>query len=354
MQLSPGVLRTKIKMAPKKQKNSYLKALLWRDVALLAFAIFYIATFVKLFGDVNSSVAVSSFCMLLGIRFVNYGYQLSDSIFALGGVLLIMLLGSMFFQYLPLPWFFIAHSLSLLFILMTTTAQPTFGNGGLYTFSYIFITGNPVSASQFSNRLVAMALVWFLLAVVLWRNHHQQPLKRRLHHVLTNFSWHSDTSHWQLRLALGVSTALTVAQLLQLHRAVWLGFACMSILLPQNPHYAKRVGARLTGVIIGSSLFIISLALVPDAWAFILAPLAGFGLGLTDNYFYHSVLNCFGALSIATSLFGTVPAGELRIFNNFLGILVAVIFIIGFKLLNHYFLTTNHFTAQNNNSSLPD
>ncbi|KRM94280.1 hypothetical protein FC56_GL001232 [Lentilactobacillus senioris DSM 24302 = JCM 17472] len=335
MQLSPGALRTKIKMSPQGQKQSYLQALFLRDFALLGFAIFYISLFNGLFGSANSSVAVGSFCMLLGIRFINYGYQLSDSIVSLGAVLAVILMGSIWWHNLPLPFFFLAHFLSILFILITTASQPEFGNGGIYTFSYIFITGNPVAGPQITWRAVSLITVWLLLSIILWRNHHQKSQPYRWHHMFTNFNWHSQTTHWQLRLALGVSTALLLSQLLHLNRAVWLGYACMSVLLPQQTNYVNRMGLRLSGVVVGSILFISCMAIVPASFTFLLAPITGFGLGLTDNYFYHSVLNCFGALSIAVTLFGILPAGELRIWDNLLGILVAGIFVLLFKLFHH-------------------
>ena len=50
---------------------------------IVAFAILFIATLSNIFGTENTPMAVVLFCILLGIRFVNFEYCIGDSLVTL-------------------------------------------------------------------------------------------------------------------------------------------------------------------------------------------------------------------------------------------------------------------------------
>jgi len=332
IQLSPGVLRQKITNAPKNSKKKYVIALLLRDFCLLSFAIGYITTFISVFGNENSSVAVASFCMIISLHFVGFGFRASDSIIALAIVLLIMFIGSVLWFVLPTALGLIANLVSLLLILILTSSRPELGNAGVYVFSYIFITGMTVTGSLVITRGIAILTVFIILSLILLFKHSAYDSKIRLHHLFKEINLHSKTTQWHIRLALGISIVIAISDWSNLNRPVWLGYACMSILLPQTGNYFKRAHHRLAGIIFGSLLFIICTNYLPESILFILAPAAGFGLGLTINYFLHSLLNCFGALTLATSIYGLSLSGSIRIWDNFIGISIALIFVALFEI----------------------
>lgn len=325
MQLGPGPLRAQISAAHGRDKWQLISALVLRDIALLAFAIVYIASFTRIFGQANSSVAVSSFCMLLGIRFVDYGYRATDGILALVIIIGLLMFGSVMLPVLP-PLGALAFNFgALLLILRLTTSKPEYGNGGLYTFGYIFITGMPVSGEQIPSRLFSLALTFVILSLVLLHNHHGKVSFMRLHHTFTQFALHDKVTRWHLRLATGVATTLFLAQLLHAPRPVWMGYAAMSVLLPMSTKLGKRAWLRISGVIVGAVSFALIFTYLPTPMHFLIGPIAGLGLGLTASYFWASILNCFGALMIANVLFGTQPAAILRIGENGFGLIVALI-----------------------------
>lgn len=335
IQLSPGALRIKIANAKSQEKKRYIQALLLRDVSLLSFAIVYITLFIKLFGSANSSVAVASFCMIIAMHFVGFGYRASDSIVSLAIVLFIMFIGGIAWFALPTSLGFIANFLSLLLIIILTSARPAFGNAGVYVFSYIFITGMTVTGSLIKTRAIALITVFTILSFIMIFKHSAFDSQHRLHHVFSQFNLQTKLTHWQLRLAFGVSSVIAIADWANINRPVWLGYACMSILLPQSGGYLGRATHRFAGIVIGSILFVLSVTYLPEQWFFILAPTAGFGLGLTINYFLHSVFNCFGALTLATSIYGLSASSELRIFDNGVGIFIALLCILGFKIIQN-------------------
>lgn len=325
MQLNPAALNAKRRSSEGAERRRYTTALLLRDVAILGFAILYISLFNLIFGDINSSVAVSSFCMLLGIRFVDYGYHIGDGVFAIAIVMGLLFAGSVVLPLLPAAWAFAFNFAAILLLLRLTTTNPAYGNGGLYTFGYIFITGNPVSGHDLISRAAALAVVFVILSLVLIHNHHEKVSFMRLHHVLYQFSFKDATTQWHLRLALGVATALLAANFFHLGRPVWMGYAAMSCLQPLSGNLSKRAWTRFIGVATGCLTFALLYRLLPNSAHFLLGPIAGLGLGLTGSYYWASVLNCFGALMIATSLFGVDPASTLRLFENGLGLLVALV-----------------------------
>lgn len=329
MQYNPGLLRQQIRLNQGKHKWHLIAALFLRDAALLGFAILYIGLFVSWFGASASYVGVASFCMLLSIRFVDYGMNVYWSILALTIVLTLTLLNSWLLPLLPPLLGFVVNGTSLLLILRLTTLNPAYGNGGLYVFSYLLITGTPGNVIDLQQRAIAFVATLIICGLVLFHQHRHKNKTTSLWQVVTNGQLSDSIGRWQLRLALGVSTAILVGQLLQLDRTMWIGFACMSSLLPQKQQVVSRAATRFLGVVAGSIAFWVLLQTVPENWVFLLAPVAGFGLGLTTNYLLASMFNSFGALSIAITLFGEQSAVMLRIFNNGLGISCALLLTIG-------------------------
>ncbi|KRN93952.1 FUSC family protein [Pediococcus stilesii] len=337
MQLSPGLLREKISHADGQDRKRLIWALIIRDGALLAFAIVYIACFSILFGPASSYVGVGSFCILLSSRAVSYEYDIKAELLALIVSLSLMGINSVLVPVLSVFEVFVLNLVSLFLIIRLTTAKPLYGNGGVYTFSYVLITGIPVTGTEIGHRMAAIGLAMILCGLVFWHNQRQKNRDVKISEVVKIKSMHDPILRWQIRLVVGVSTAILIGQLLNVNRTMWLGFAAMSILLPQNNQLRERASLRLGGVIIGSIMFALILSVTPIKWFFLVAPIAGLGLGLTPNYFMASIFNCFGALSMAYTLFGLIPAVFLRIFNNGIGIAAALLVAgLGRFLWNHH------------------
>ena len=93
LQLDPAILKQKIKESTStKEKNWFIKVIIVRAVLIVLFAIIFISLLSRLFGNENSAMAVVLFCTLLGIRFVDFGYRIKDSLVNLGVVFLILLI----------------------------------------------------------------------------------------------------------------------------------------------------------------------------------------------------------------------------------------------------------------------
>ena len=84
LQLDPAVIKNNISEAEsKKEKRRWVASLLVRDVLIVSFAVIFISAMTVIFGEENSSMAVVIFCILLSIRFIDFGYNVRHSLFSL-------------------------------------------------------------------------------------------------------------------------------------------------------------------------------------------------------------------------------------------------------------------------------
>lgn len=145
LQMDPSVLKRMIASCDTKHHKAYYwTAMAVRSVLIVGFAIVFISLLSGIFGSDNTPLAVALFCMMLGIRFVNFEYCIRDSLAALAAVLAILVLAPSAAALLP-PFFLIPlHFAAFFALLYMTTQRPEMENGGLYSFAYIYLTGNPV------------------------------------------------------------------------------------------------------------------------------------------------------------------------------------------------------------------
>lgn len=343
LQMDARGLWAAIHAAPASRDKARLGfAMALRSILLVAFAILFIGVLTQLFGQNNTGLVVAGFCILLGIKHVPYGFHAADSVIALGLVIGAMILSGTITlvgnSLLSLITNFILVTLILVFV----ANDPPMGNAGLYIFGYLFVSQTPVTGADLTSRCILGLIIWIMCSAVLVHKHHSKFSDIRLRDLIENFSLKNPTSIWQLRLAVGVACVLLIGDLLGIPRGVWLGYACMSVLLPYGEEKGsslKRAGLRLSGVVIGSTLFYLFSWFVPTEYRFLFGPLAGICIGFSNKYIVDSALNCFGALLLAESVYGMGGSAILRIWDNLLGVVFAVIFTALFSYLADRTLT---------------
>ena len=112
-------------------------------------------------------------------------------------------------------------------------------------------------------------------------------------------------------------------------RAMWAGIAAMSAILPAMEDMQSRVRGRIIGNIAGVLCFFVLYTYLPSAIYAYIGVLGGIGVGFSAKYGWQAVFNTFGALAIASQLYGVPAAMGLRVFQNVFGVL----FALGFCLL---------------------
>ena len=153
LQMDPAVLKREIAACDTKQEKAYYWiAMAVRSVLIVGFAIVFISLLSGVFGTDNTPMAVALFCMMLGIRFVNFEYCVGDSLLTLAAVLAILVLVPCAAAVLPPAFLIPLHFAAFFALLYMTTQRPEMGNGGLYSFAYIYLTGNPVVGEALVRR----------------------------------------------------------------------------------------------------------------------------------------------------------------------------------------------------------
>ena len=92
LQMDPAILKAKIAQCDTPaEKRFYWFAMALRSLLIVGFAVVFISGLAKVFGQDNTPLAVALFCILLGIRFVNFEYCMGDSLVTLAAALAILL-----------------------------------------------------------------------------------------------------------------------------------------------------------------------------------------------------------------------------------------------------------------------
>lgn len=319
----------------KKEINKLRLGIFARSLLILLFAIILISSLSSLFGSQNSSMAVVIFCLLLGVRFVDFGYCIKDSIINLTIVFLILLISPVVSYYSDPFLGLIINFLSLLIILFITCDKPEMGNGGLYSFAYIFLLGNPVTGDVFFNRFLLMCVGVIICSVIFFIKHKDKNKDVTFRSKIQKFSLYNHKYKWEIRMSLGISLILFIGSSIQLDRVMWVGFACSSLLCDysKTPKIHERFFHRILGVISGCILFYIVYSIIPNSLHIIIGPLSGFCLGFCTDYRYKTAVNCFGALMTAAGIYGIHSAIMLRIINTLIGVVFAVFFYYFYEIV---------------------
>lgn len=139
LQMDPAQIRAMIaKTENAKEKRKLRAGMYTRSFLIVVFAVLFIGIFTALFGNGNSAMAVSIFCILLAVRFVDYGYRIQDALVNMFIVFAILTFVPSLALPLPWPVRWLIYFASLLVMLIMTAEKPHMGNGGLYTFAFIF------------------------------------------------------------------------------------------------------------------------------------------------------------------------------------------------------------------------
>ena len=336
LQMDPAVLKRKIAACDTRRKKGYYWiAMAVRSVLIVAFAIVLISLLSKVFGADNTPMAVAIFCMMLGIRFVNFEYCIGDSLMTLAAVLAILVLAPWAAVVLPPVFLIPLHFGAFFALLCMTTQRPEMGNGGLYSFAYIYLTGNPVMGEALLRRGLLALTGYLICGAILFAKHRNQHKTTRFHHVMRKFTLSVPVHLWQVRMALGVSLVLTAGQVFGVERFMWMGFACASLLseYPYSGNTTVRFRQRIVGAVAGSCAFLVLYLVTPEAFHSWMGPLGGLCLGFCTDYRYKTAMNCFGALMLAAGIYGLQEAALLRIVDTILGVTFGLVFAALFHRL---------------------
>lgn len=334
LQDEPAILKKRLEEASdKRHKRRIIMAIIVRAVLMVIFSVLFISGLSMLFDDGNSNMAVVIFCVFLCLRFVDFDYCMKDSLINMAIIFAILYISPVAVQFLSPAPAFLVNLVSMVIILVMACEQPEMGNGGLYMFGYIFLTGTRPNLETFKARGVMMIFCFAVCGLLYYFKHRGKKKEKKFADVVKNIGILDKRRLWQLRTALGISSFYLIASVLGMQRLMWGGFACSSLLTAYTGRIQTRAKDRVVGAVGGTGLFYLMWHLIPESLSSFFGPLAGLCIGFCGTYKYKTVFNCIGAMMAALGIYGLTQAAALRIFNNIIGVLYACLFAWGWAKL---------------------
>ncbi len=330
LQLSNGKIKENIRNSKTFKGKLYHHFVLFsRAVLVVIFCVLFVTVMDMLFGDENSGMAVILVVMVLLLRHIHFSYCIGDSLAGLAIVLLVLTFFPCLSWAVPVWAAIFVHFVGLMIIILLTTQKPEMGNGGFFAFAYAYLVGNAegIEGVLLLNRFW-MAVVGFVICgLILVVDHRHKDREIRFSHYLKSFSLKNMKSLWQLRLAIGVSIILTLGLIFGVHRFMWMSFACSTILAkyPVADEH-KRFLERIEGVVLGCILYFLLCQILPSEYYSLIGLVFGAVLGYCVKYRNKATVICFMALAIAEPLYGVAGAALLRVTNNVMGAVFALLF----------------------------
>ena len=211
MQLDVSVCKGKIRNAANpSERHKLIAALIVKDILCVLFAVVFISILNFLFGDENSSAAVVIFCILLTVRFVDFGYCLRSSLINFFIVFVLLTFSPCIAQSVNPAWGFLINFLSIGFIVISACHEPLYGGAGLYLFAYMFLYGNPVGGHLLVLRVFEMLLGCLLCGIIFYINHRKKDYGKTFSQIVKDFSLFDPLGKWQFQVTLGLSLGILV------------------------------------------------------------------------------------------------------------------------------------------------
>ena len=228
------------------------------------------------------------------------------------------------------------HAAAISILILFGCHEPRMFNQSTLVLSYLLLYGYDVSGTEYLSRLAGMAVGAVLVCAVFYKNHRHQTYDLRAQDILPAFTLTHMRSKWQLCQILCVPLVLFLSELFGLPRAMWAGIACMSVCLPFTEDCIPRSVSRGMFNVVGCLLFIVLYLVLPKSMYPYIGMIGGIGVGYSAGYAWQTAFNTFGALSIASGLFGMPAAVLLRIGANvFSSIYTMLANKLGDKLVQH-------------------
>lgn len=321
------------KTADPKEKRRHILIYNFKVYLVVAFCFALVTIFSTIFGSGNSVTGVVVLLALLVLRQADFGIRTTHGLLCIAGIFGILIIGPKFTNTLsPIPAFFV-NLICIMLLMILGCHNVIMSNHSTFVLGYLLLQGYDVTGKEYMLRIASLLIGMLICMAVFYKNQKNRPYRRTFLDLFQEFNIRSARNWWYIRLTLIVSTALLIMSLLGLPRAMWAGIACMSVCLPFSNDLVDRAKLRGPYNILGSLIFMV----LPKSMYPYIGIIGGIGVGYSAGYAWQTVFNTFGALSIASGLFGMTGAVVLRIGMN---VFASIYTVIANKVLNILFIKT--------------
>ena len=310
----------------KKEKRRHILIYNFKVYLVVAFCVAFVTLFSKTLGNDNSIVGVVVLLAVLVLRQADFGIKTSHGLLSIAGIFGILMVGPRLTNMVNPVAAFGINIVCILLLMILGCHNVIMSNHSTYVLSYLLLQGYDVSGHAYVIRIIGLLVGMGICMAVFYKDQRNRKYRRTFTDLFREFDLHSTRSRWYVRLTLVVSTALLIMSLLKLPRAMWAGIACMSVCVPFSQDIKERAKRRAPFNVVGSLMFLVLYTILPEWMYPYIGIIGGVGVGYSAGYAWQTVFNTFGALSIATNLFGLGAAVALRIGMNVFGAVYTVLF----------------------------
>ncbi|MEW9079740.1 FUSC family protein [Terrisporobacter glycolicus] len=341
MQLGASQLKPLIKEeSDKKLKQKYIGAFITKNILCMLFCILVVSSFSNIFGKENSIVGVVTVILILTFRFANLDFKVKQSAITLIGIFLIYAI-SPYLSNISNPILgFIINFTSIITIVILTCHNMIYANHIVLILSYFLLYGNDVSSIEvYLSRVIGLLFGGIIVASIFYTKHKKSKKEydNTILDVIKGFDINTEKSRWQLKLALGVNTAVLIGEIFHFPKTMWIAFACMSVIHQTTKEKLNlRCKNRIVFAIVGSIAFFVIYRVFPENLRTMMPLMAGVMVGFCATYEWQTVVNSFSALPSAVLTLGLADAITFRIVSNVFGSLYSKLFDCLYdKVINH-------------------
>lgn len=327
LQLNAAGSKAYIKKAP--DKKEMVKRILIYILKVMLTSVFCMAVvtaFTVLFGQENSTVGVVVLLALLVLRVADFGIRSTHGIGVIFLVFGILTAGPRLANILdPIPAFFV-NTICILGILVLSCHNVIMSNHSTFILGYLLLWGYDVTGRAYLLRAAALLFGAVICALIFYRNQKNRNYRRTFMDLFREFDLYGCRTQWYLKFTFTISSALLLASALDIPRAMWIGIAVMSTLLPFAEDSAYRRRRRVPFNIIGGLVYLALFYILPESLFSWIGIISGIGVGFSASYSFQTIFNTFGAVNVAAGTFGMAGAIILRVFCNAFGVFYGYVF----------------------------
>lgn len=323
MQLGACNIKPLIKAAEdEKLKKKYIAALIAKNFLCLSFCMFIVIFFSNVFGVDNSIVGVVTVISLMTFRFANLDFKSGQSALTILGIFVIFIVSPYVSTIVNPLVASVINFISMMVIVVLSCHNVALSNQSTFILSYLLLYGYEVKdLNGYVNRIFALILGGIIVAGIFYYKHRKVNFENSFINIIKDIDFSTPRTKWQLKLALGITIAILIGEILNLPRVMWIGFACMSVIQPDKEKLQYRVNKRYPFVIIGCLMFAVIYLVLPKEYRGYAGIIGGLMVGFSGTYTWQTAFNCFGALTVAVPVFGLGWAIIIRIVNNIIGVI---------------------------------
>ncbi len=325
----------------KKEKLRHILIYIFKVFITLAFCVSFVTLFSMIFGSENSITGVVVLLFMLVFRQTDFNINAHHSIINMFLIFGIMGVGS-YIAYSTSPFFALITNFICIFLITVLSCHNVhMFNHSIVVMCYLLLFGYEVTGKAYTMRLLGLIVGALICSIIIYRKTISKNYEKSLSNIFTEFDIKTERSKWQLSLALSVSTAIFIGQILDFKRVMWIGFSVLAVGQISPELRVKKAIHRIPGTLVGSLLFYVAYKIVPMEFHSMLGMFGGLCVGFCTVYGFQTVFNCLGAMSAAIDIIGLYSTILFRIIDTLFGVIYGVIFHHTFDKLNSQFIGEN-------------